>query len=53
MDTGSILMFIAKPYVCHVTCVLSVDTTTALLQEQVLKNGLGTIRVSVVQWCRY
>jgi hypothetical protein len=45
MDTGSILMFIAKPYVSHVTCARSVDTTAVLLQEQVLRNGLETIGV--------
>jgi protoheme ferro-lyase len=51
MDTGSILMFIAKPYVSHVTCASSVDTATALLQEQVLRNSLETI--GVLQWYRY
>jgi archaellum component FlaF (FlaF/FlaG flagellin family) len=53
MDTESILMFIAKLYVSHVTCSRSVDTATALLQEQVQKNSLEAIGVSVLQWCRY
>lgn len=53
MDTGSILMFIAKPYVSHVACARSVDTATALLQEQVLRNRLETFGVFVLQWYRY
>jgi len=45
-------MFMALPYVSHVTCSRSVDTGTALLQEQVLKNSLETIGVSILQWCK-
>ena len=32
-------MFIAQPYVSHVTCSRSVDTAIALLQELVLKTA--------------